>query len=110
MNIILLASIFAPLLTLGIMGLLLGLGLAYAADVFKVEIDERIEAIDGMLPGYNCGACGYPGCAGFAENIIEGSVEKLTLCKPGKDQHYNAILDYLKDHPNKDGSLIQVKK
>lgn len=100
----------AATLTLAVMGLLLGLGLAFAADVFKVEIDERLEAVENMLPGYNCGACGYPGCSGFAEGIMEGEVEHLTACKPGKDSHYNAILEYLKNHPNSDGSIVGVKK
>lgn len=97
-------------LTLGIMGLVLGYGLAYAAEKFKVEVDERIEAVIGMLPGYNCGACGYPGCAGFGEAIVEGEVDQLTMCKPGKDEHYDPILAYLADHPNEDGSLIKIKK
>ncbi len=100
----------AATITLAMMGLLLGLGLAFAADVFKVEIDQRLDAVEKMLPGYNCGACGYPGCSGFAEGIMEGEVEQLSACKPGKDEHYNAILEYLKDHPNTDGSIIQVKK
>lgn len=100
----------AATLTLAIMGLILGLGLAYAAQVFYVEEDKRMEAIEEMLPGINCGACGYPGCAGFAEGIIDGKVEALSLCKPGKDIHYDPILEYLKDHPNPDGSIIQIKK
>ena len=100
----------AATITLAVMGLLLGLGLAYAADVFKVEVDKRLVAIEEMLPGYNCGACGYPGCSGFAEGIMEGKVEQLSMCKPGKDENYNPIMEYLKDHPNKDGSIIKVKK
>lgn len=100
----------AAFITLAVMGLLLGLGLAIAADYLKVEIDERIETITALLPQYNCGACGYPGCAGFAEAIVESNVEKLSDCKPGKDEHYDPILEYIKDHPNPDGSLIQVKK
>jgi electron transport complex protein RnfB len=97
-------------LTLAIMGLLLGLGLAYAAEFFHVEEDKRKEEIEKLLPGYNCGACGYPGCSGFAEGIINGEVEKLSQCKPGKDEHYNPILEYIKDHPDPDGSLITIKK
>ena len=100
----------AATITLAVMGLLLGLGLAYAAELLHVEEDKRLEAIDKMLPGYNCGACGYPGCSGFAEGIIEGEVEQLSMCKPGKDEHYNPILEYLKDHPNPDGSYIKIKK
>ncbi len=100
----------AATITLAVMGLLLGLGLAYAAEVFKVEVDERLEAVEKMLPGYNCGACGYPGCGGFAEGIIAGEVEALSSCKPGKDEHYDPILAYLQDHPNPDGTIIKVKK
>ena len=97
-------------LTLGVLGLVLGFGLAYAAEKFKVEVDERIEAVIEMLPGYNCGACGYPGCSGFGEGIVNGEVQKLSDCKPGKDEHYDPILAYLKDHPNPDGTLIKVVK
>lgn len=97
-------------LTLGVLGLLFGFGLAYAAEKFKVEVDERIEKVIEMLPGYNCGACGYPGCGGFGEGIIEGVVEKLSACKPGKDEHYDPILAYLNDHPNPDGSFIKIQK
>ncbi len=98
------------LITLSIMGLLLGLGLAYAAEFFKVEIDERIEKVTSFLPGINCGACGYPGCAGFAEGIVDGEVSKLSACKPGKDINYDPILEYLKDHPNPDGTLVKITK
>ncbi len=100
----------AATLTLAIMGLVLGLGLAFAADIFKVEVDNRIEDITELLPGYNCGACGYPGCSGFAEGIVAGEVDNLSDCKPGKDEHYDPILAYIKDHPNADGSHIDVKK
>jgi electron transport complex protein RnfB len=97
-------------LTLALMGLLLGFGLAVASEKFKVEVDERVEAVIGMLPGYNCGACGYPGCAGFGEGIVAGEVEQLSACKPGKDEHYDPIIAYLNDHPNPDGTFIKIKK
>ena len=97
-------------LTLGLLGLILGFGLAYAAEKFKVEVDERVEAVTELLPGYNCGACGYPGCSGFGEAIINGEVEKLSNCKPGKDEHYDAIIEYLKAHPNSDGITIKIIK
>ena len=100
----------AATLTLAALGLLLGLGLAFAADFFKVEVDQRFTDVENLLPGYNCGACGYPGCSGFAEAIVEGEVQKLSMCKPGKDENYNAIMEYLKDHPNSDGSVIKITK
>lgn len=103
-------DLLIPFSVLGGLGLFLGLGLAYAADVFKVEIDIRIEKVTELLPGYNCGACGYPGCAGFSEGIVEGEVANVSDCKPGKDEHYNAIIEYLKATPGPDGSIVEVKK
>jgi electron transport complex protein RnfB len=96
--------------TLTLMGLILGIGLAFASDFFHVEPDLRIDAVEGMLPGINCGLCGYPGCNAFATAIVEGEVDSLNQCKPGKDKHYDPILAFLKDHPNPDGSLVHVKK
>lgn len=96
--------------TLAVMGALLGLGLAFAAEVLRVEADSRIKAVEGLLPGINCGLCGYPGCNAFAEAIVEEEAERLTLCKPGKDSHYNAILAYLKDHPDAKGNVVKITK
>jgi len=98
------------LITLSIMGLVLGLGLAYAAEILKVKVDERVEAVTNFLPGVNCGACGYPGCAGFAEAILDGEVEKFSDCKPGKNIHYDPIIEYLKEHPSADGKVIKIVK
>ena len=47
-------------------GLIAGLGLAIASIVMAVPKDEKAEAIQEILPGANCGACGYSGCAGYA--------------------------------------------
>lgn len=65
-------DILIPILALGGLGLVFGLGLSIASNVFSVEIDPKIEAIDKALPGANCGACGFPGCAGLAEAIANG--------------------------------------
>lgn len=100
----------AATVTLAVLGLFLGLGLAFAADFLKVEVDQRFTDVEALLPGFNCGACGYPGCSGFAEGIVEGEVDKLSMCKPGKDSNYDAIIAYLEDHPNNDGSKIKITK
>lgn len=99
-----------PFIVLGGMGLILGLGLALAYKYLTVEEDARIDGVEKLLPNYNCGACGTPGCRAFAEGIVNGEVKNLSRCKPGKvDKHFNPILEYLKDHPNPDGSIIDVK-
>ncbi|MEG2983551.1 MAG: RnfABCDGE type electron transport complex subunit B, partial [Peptostreptococcaceae bacterium] len=66
-------AIIKSILVLGIMGLIFGAILAYAAKKFAVEVDERVEAILEVLPGANCGGCGFPGCGGLANAIVEGS-------------------------------------
>ena len=66
-------EILNPILLLGILGLVFGLGLSLAARVFAVEVDPRVEALEETLPGANCGGCGYPGCSGYAEAIASGA-------------------------------------
>lgn len=103
-------ELFYPLLILGALGAVMGIILSLANRFLAVEEDPRIDAIEKLLPNYNCGACGTPGCHAFAEAIVMGEVNKLSLCKPGKpDKHYNPIIEFLKDHPNADGSHIDVK-
>jgi electron transport complex, rnfABCDGE type, B subunit len=75
-------AIMMPVVVLGITGILMGLFLAYASKKFEVEVDPKVEAILAVLPGANCGACGFPGCAGYASGVaLEGA--KMTLCAPG---------------------------
>ena len=63
-------------------GLIAGLGLAIASIVMAVPKDEKAEAIQEILPGANCGACGYSGCAGYASALAKGEAEN-GLCAPG---------------------------
>lgn len=103
-------NILWAFIVLGVGGFLLGLALAISSKLLHVEVDTRIEDITKMLPGYNCGACGNPGCSGLATNIVEGKATQLSVCKPGKaDTNFNKIIEYLKNHPNEDGSTIDVK-
>lgn len=66
------------------LGLFFGTVLAVAYRFLKVEEDPRIEAVETMLPGSNCGACGEPGCRGLAEKIVGGGVvpSKCTVSSP----------------------------
>lgn len=67
-------NIVYALVVLGGLGLLIGGLLSYAAKRFAVEEDERVEIIADLLPGANCGACGYPGCINAAEKIVSGEI------------------------------------
>jgi electron transport complex protein RnfB len=87
-------ALFLMLVLGGLVGLVLGI----ASIKFHVEPDHRAEELLAMLPGYNCGGCGYPGCSGMAAALAdgEGDVDK---CKPSKADAKAAIKQYLKDHP-----------
>jgi len=60
------------IISLGALGAAFGGLLAYAGTKFAVEVDPKVEAIQAVLPGANCGACGRPGCAALAEAISKG--------------------------------------
>lgn len=103
-------QILWAVLILTVLGVLFGFGLALAAKVFHVEVDTRIEDITKILPNANCGACGYPGCAGFAEAIVNQTAENLSQCKPGsKSGKPEEIRKYLDEHPNPDGTINPIK-
>lgn len=91
-----------------VLGAILGCGLGIADSKLKVEVDERVDHVTGMLPGYNCGGCGYPGCSGFAEAMVSGEVNQF-LCKPTKPDQKAAIIEYLKTTPGADGSTVDIK-
>lgn len=53
-------------------GLFIGIFLGLADKKFAVEVNEKEEAVLGVLPGNNCGGCGFPGCSGLAAAIAAG--------------------------------------
>ncbi len=69
-------------LTLGLLGLIFGGGLAYASIKFAVKSDPRLAMVIELLPGANCGGCGFPGCSAFAEAVLKGEAP-VTGCNPG---------------------------
>ncbi len=77
--------IFIAALILGILGLIMGFGLALAYKVLAVKTDPKLEKIIEILPGGNCGACGFAGCQSYAEELIGGKV-KPNLCLPGGEE------------------------
>ena len=78
-----------------VLGAALGLLLGIAGKFFHVEIDTRVEQITGMLPGLNCGACGFPGCEGLANALVSGEAKSPTLCKPSTAAHRDRITAFM---------------
>lgn len=77
-------------LSLTLAGLLFGALLALAARLFAVNVDPRVERVKEALPGANCGACGYPGCAGLADAIVKGEAP-VDACPVGGSKTTAAV-------------------
>lgn len=77
-------GIILAAVVVGVTGILIGFFLCFSAEKFKVEVDPREEAIIGVLPGNNCGGCGYAGCSGLAAAIVKGEAP-VNGCPVGGD-------------------------
>ena len=75
-------KILIPVLIVAGIGLLAGIILAVASAIMAVPKDEKAEAILEVLPGANCGACGFSGCSGYAAALSKGEAQP-GLCSPG---------------------------
>lgn len=70
------------LTSLTVLGVVLGLILGVAARVFRVEGNALVAELVEILPGSQCGQCGFPGCEGAAQALAERRAP-VTLCPPG---------------------------
>jgi Na+-translocating ferredoxin:NAD+ oxidoreductase RNF subunit RnfB len=79
---------------LGSLGLVFGTLIAVLSRRLWVWEDPRIDAVTAMLPGNNCGACGQPGCRGFAESVIAGAIQPAQCTVMNADQA-SLVAEYL---------------
>ncbi|MCB2153259.1 RnfABCDGE type electron transport complex subunit B [bacterium] len=78
---------------LGLTTILAGV-LAVASQKLKVYEDPRIDVVNDMMPGTNCGSCGLPGCRAFAENVIAGNIQP-SGCPVGGAATAQLVADFL---------------
>jgi Na+-translocating ferredoxin:NAD+ oxidoreductase RNF subunit RnfB len=71
------------------LGTLLATVLAVANRKLYVFVDPRIEQVEEMLPGSNCGACGKPGCQAFAEEVVAGTIAPGSCTVSSEDSREN---------------------
>ena len=63
---------------LGVTGFVAAVLLYVVSLIFKVEEDPRIDLVVAVLPGANCGGCGFAGCRNFAEACVKaGGIDGL---------------------------------
>ena len=84
--------------TLGIVAAGSAVILFVVAKKFKVDEDPRIDEVTGLLPGANCGGCGYAGCRNMAEALVKAADQddiSALNCPPGGSDTMSAIGKYL---------------
>ncbi|WP_353096654.1 RnfABCDGE type electron transport complex subunit B [Tissierella praeacuta] len=87
-------EILNPVLVLGGLGLAFGILLSIASNVFAVKVDPKVEQVRSVLPGANCGACGFPGCDGLANAIADGKAP-VNACNVGGKPVAEKIADIM---------------
>ena len=75
-------TIIITTLVIAAIGLVVGVGLVFTSDKFKVEVDQRENAVREALPGNNCGGCGFAGCDALAAAIAKGEAP-VNACPVG---------------------------
>lgn len=75
--------VIVSICTLFGLGLAAAILLAVASRVFQVAEDPRVEAVVEVLPGANCGGCGYAGCEGYATAVVNNPEVPANLCCAG---------------------------
>ncbi|MBP3936132.1 MAG: RnfABCDGE type electron transport complex subunit B [Clostridia bacterium] len=81
-------------LTVGAIGLVVGILLSILGKVLAVVSDERVEAVRNELPGNNCGGCGLAGCDACAKAIVDGEVA-VDVCPVGGAELAAKIADIM---------------
>ena len=87
--------ILITVIILTAIGLLVAAILFLVAKKFKVEEDARIDDVEAVLPGANCGGCGYAGCRDFATRLVAMDDLGDALCPVGGSETMNKIADIL---------------
>ena len=87
-------EILKALLVIVPIGLILGAALAFFSIKFAVEENEKVKKVRSLLPGANCGACGFKGCDDYAAALAAGSTTP-DRCVPGAADVALALAKYL---------------
>lgn len=91
------------------LGLISGVLLSIFSKIFAVKIDERITKVREVLPGLNCGVCGFSGCDSYAKEIVNNGVE-ANKCIPGGDSTSKKISEILEiNYQNVTEAIAYVK-
>lgn len=93
-----------------VLGVVLAVVLFFVARRFRVHEDPRIDQVEAMLPGANCGACGYPGCRGLADALVARDDISALFCPVGGADVMSAVAGFLgKAAPEREREIAVVR-
>lgn len=102
--------ILFTVLTLVALGVFAAIILYFVAQKFKVYEDPRIDEVEAMLPGANCGGCGFPGCRGLADALVKQDDISTLYCPVGGAANMKQVADHLgKSAPEKEPEVAVVR-
>jgi electron transport complex protein RnfB len=89
------STVLYTILSLSTLGVLAAVVLYFVAQRFKVFEDPRIDEVESILPGANCGGCGYAGCRNFAEVLVKSESFDGLFCPVGGNETMSAAARFL---------------
>lgn len=87
-------DILLPIIILAGIGLVFAVLLGVAANIFEVKQNPNVEAVLLVLPGVNCGGCGYASCESYAKAVALND-ESVTLCTVGGQEVADNVGDIM---------------
>ena len=78
-----------------LLGLVLAVSIFLVAKKFTVKEDPRIDQVEAVMPGANCGGCGFAGCRAFATACVGADNLDKTFCPVGGNETMKKVADIL---------------
>ncbi len=76
-------TVLITVISLSLLALISAVILYFVAQKFKIFEDPRIDDVQAILPGVNCGGCGFAGCRNFAEALVKAETFEGLYCPVG---------------------------
>lgn len=89
------STLLITIVSLSLLALISAVILYFIAQKFKVFEDPRIDEVQALLPGVNCGGCGFTGCRNFAETLVAAETFDGLYCPVGGAEVMGSIANYL---------------
>lgn len=88
------STVATPVIIASVIALGLGILIVITSKIFAIPVDEKLEGIKAILPGANCGACGFSGCESYAQALAEGETD-TAKCPVGGVEVARELAKYL---------------